>query len=193
MGQAAGGTLALPQAAPQAWQRIYLGCWSIDDLVGFHRLWGKSLGQPASSPRAVWPVGAPVALRILRTLMRAARWYERERRTVSPVLGARVNAAESWEELACTAASAGLDGLDLARVGGPAAGLSRRRAVTPLETELWDVFPGRVGLLDRGGVLVSANSGFSAGPAPRRAGPAGAAPRRPPGRLPPRKPARQAG
>jgi GGDEF domain-containing protein len=89
--------------------------------------------------------------------LRAARWYERVRRTVSTVSGARVNAAVSWEELACTAANAALNRKDLAPVGGLPAGLSRRRTVAPLETELWNVFPGRVGLLDRGGVLVSVN------------------------------------
>jgi diguanylate cyclase (GGDEF)-like protein len=81
--------------------------------------------------------------------------------------GARANAAKSLEALASTAADAVLDRPDGRPGGGDSARPWQRLTGASLDTELWDVFPGRVGLLDCGGVLVSVNRAwrcYGAGP-----------------------------
>ncbi len=81
----------------------------------------------------------------------------RIRRALSPSYGARSNAAQALGEIAAQGDEVVLHGSDLALMSGHPAGLSQRRVIGRLGTALWEVFPGRVALLDQEGCVVSVN------------------------------------
>jgi diguanylate cyclase (GGDEF)-like protein len=79
------------------------------------------------------------------------------RRLLSPVYGARANAAQALEEMTDARGRALVHGSDLALLVGHPSGQSQRRVAGRLGTALWEVFPAQVALLDRDGVVVSVN------------------------------------